>query len=93
MTIFRAAGVSGWVANLPTCGYVIDFAFPEQKVAVDIDGFAYHRDAVAFQRDRTKRNALIRSGWQVLNYTWADLIDRPDQVAAEVAAALRSSAA
>ncbi|MGX7698079.1 type IV toxin-antitoxin system AbiEi family antitoxin domain-containing protein [Gordonia polyisoprenivorans] len=91
--IFRAAGVSGWVANLPTCGYVIDFAFPDQKVAVEIDGFAYHRDAVAFQRDRTKRNALMRSGWQVLNYTWADLIDRPDQVAAEVAAALRSPAA
>ncbi|MGC5248087.1 type IV toxin-antitoxin system AbiEi family antitoxin domain-containing protein [Gordonia sp. DT219] len=91
--ILRAAGISGWVANLPACGYVIDFAFPDRKVAVEIDGFAYHRDAAAFQRDRTKRNALMRNGWHVLNYTWADLVDRPDQVAAEIAAALRSSSA
>lgn len=93
VTLFRSAGISGWIANLPACGYLIDFGFPDQMVAVEIDGLAYHRDAITFQRDRTKRNALVGAGWTVLNFTWADLIDRPDAVAAEVADALRSTAA
>ncbi|MFT4043406.1 MAG: type IV toxin-antitoxin system AbiEi family antitoxin domain-containing protein [Gordonia sp. (in: high G+C Gram-positive bacteria)] len=86
--LFRSAGVSGWVANLPVCGYIIDFAFTDRMVAVEIDGFAYHRDAVTFQRDRTKRNALTRAGWTVVNFTWSDLIDRPDTVIAQIRATL-----
>ncbi|WP_279102407.1 type IV toxin-antitoxin system AbiEi family antitoxin domain-containing protein [Gordonia bronchialis] len=91
--LFESAGISGWIANLPACGYVIDFAFPDQKVAVEIDGLAYHRDAKSFQRDRTKRNALGRAKWNVVSFTWADLIDRPGQVIAEVNAALEAVAA
>lgn len=90
--LFRSAYITGWVANLPSCGYVIDFAFPGHMVAVEIDGFGFHRDAATFQRDRTKRNALVAAGWTVLNFTWSDLIDRPTVVADRVAQALRSSA-
>jgi hypothetical protein len=93
VALFESAGISGWIANMPACGYVIDFAFPDQMVAVEIDGIAYHSDAVAFQRDRTKRNTLSRKKWNVLNYTWADLIDRPEVVAAEVKSALELAAA
>ena len=78
---------------MPAYGYVIDFAFPDRKVAVEIDGFSFHRDAAAFQRDRTKRNLLTANGWTVLNFTWTDLVDRPAQVAADVRAVLRRAAA
>ena len=71
--IFTSAGLTGWIANYPTCWLHGRFAFPEHLLAVEIDGFAFHRDADAFQRDRTRRNALIAAGWEVLNFTWSDL--------------------
>ncbi|KSU52279.1 MULTISPECIES: type IV toxin-antitoxin system AbiEi family antitoxin domain-containing protein [unclassified Gordonia (in: high G+C Gram-positive bacteria)] len=91
--LLTAAGISGWMPNMPAYGYVIDFAFPDRKVAVEIDGFSFHRDAAAFQRDRTKRNLLTANEWTVLNFTWTDLVDRPAQVAADVRAVLRRAAA
>lgn len=91
--LLTTAGITGWIANMPTLGHFIDFAFPGTKIAVEIDGFAFHRDAATFQRDRTKRNLLTANGWTVLNFTWTDLIERPTQVATHIHAALRRSAA
>lgn len=90
--LFTAGGLTGWVANMPAHGYVIDFAFPDVTVAIEIDGFAFHRDTRTFQRDRVKRNLLTAKGWTVLNFTWADLVDRPTEVAANVRAALDRAA-
>lgn len=90
--LFREAGLDGWTANLPVCGYLLDFAFQQSGLAVEIDGFAFHRDADTFQRDRTKRNALIADGWTVLNFTWADLTERPEHVIEAVRSALLRAA-
>lgn len=90
--LFRREGIDGWTANLPVCGYLLDFAFTQARLAVEIDGFAFHRDADTFQRDRTKRNALIADGWTVLNFTWADLTERPQQVVEAVRSALLRAA-
>jgi very-short-patch-repair endonuclease len=78
--LLRRARIRGWVANHPTAGYCVDVAFLEEMLAVEIDGMASHGGARAFQRDRTRRNALIAAGWTVLNFTWADLIERPTYV-------------
>ena len=91
--IFTSAGLTGWIANYPTAGYTVDFAFPEHLLAVEIDGFAFHRDADAFQRDRTRRNALIAAGWEVLNFTWSDLLDQPQALVERVQQVLARRAA
>lgn len=88
VTIFRRAGVTGWVANCPIGPYVVDFVFREHKVIVEIDGFAFHSDAEDFIRDRTRQNYLILHGWQVLRFTWWDLVERPERVIAEVRRAI-----
>lgn len=92
VAILDAAGIDGWVANHPSCGYEIDLAFVAHMLAVEIDGFAFHRDAGTFQRDRTRRNALIAAGWTVLNFTWADLTERADHVASSIRQALSVAA-
>ncbi|AZZ83111.1 MULTISPECIES: type IV toxin-antitoxin system AbiEi family antitoxin domain-containing protein [Gordonia] len=89
--VFEEHRITGWVANHPAAGYVIDFAFLAEKVAVEIDGMAYHRDTEVFQSDRTRRNVLITAGWTVLNFTWADLLEKPGYVAAQVEYALRQT--
>ncbi|ROZ84126.1 type IV toxin-antitoxin system AbiEi family antitoxin domain-containing protein [Gordonia sp. OPL2] len=92
VSLFRDEEITGWVANHPAEGYEIDFAFNAQMLAVEIDGLAFHRDAVTFQRDRTKRNALIAAGWTVLNFTWGDLVERREYVIAQVRRALSAAA-
>lgn len=79
----RARAVSGWVANYRWGGYELDIAFIVEMVAIEIDGWAFHTDHDAFQRDRTRQNALSQS-WTVLRYTWSDLTERLEQVVAEI---------
>ena len=82
--LVRAAGITGWVANdhieLHGVQLILDLAFPELKLAIEIDGFAFHSTPDRFQRDRRRQNLLIGAGWMVLRFTWADLTDRPDYV-------------
>lgn len=87
--ILRQAGITGWVANLPITAvtgqrFEIDVAFPAVKLAIEIDGYAYHSNDARFQGDRTRQNALIASGWRVLRFTWADLEQRPERVVRQI---------
>ena len=72
----------------PFGAYLVDIAFPRRRVAVEIDGWAWHMDVDRFRADRHKGNALVRAGWGLLRFTWHDLTNRPDYVIAEVRAAL-----
>lgn len=68
--------------------FEIDIAFPESRLAIEIDGFRYHSTDARFQRDRTKQNVLMGAGWRVLRFTWQDIVERPDGVLRQVAALL-----
>jgi very-short-patch-repair endonuclease len=86
--LLRQAGISGWIANMPFVAggqrFVLDVAFPEARLAIEIDGFRYHSRRDRFQADRAKQNALIKAGWRILRFTWEDLNDRPGYVLAQV---------
>jgi very-short-patch-repair endonuclease len=91
--VLRRTGLPGWQWNhpvpLPDGGLaVVDAALPHLRIAVEIDGRAFHSDVTSFQRDRTRQNALVAAGWTVLRFTWADLVHRPDLVVATVLAAV-----
>lgn len=71
----------------------VDFCWPEQRLVVEADGFAFHSNRDDYRRDRVRLNELARLGWRVLRFTWEDVTQRPSHVAALVAACLRSSVA
>jgi very-short-patch-repair endonuclease len=52
----------------PTRRWRVDFAWPDRKVAVEIEG-SVHRIKGRFARDIEKYNALARNGWIVLRYS------------------------
>lgn len=81
--------IKGWRANCPLGGYEVDVLFRAEKLVIEIDGFAFHTDAVDFQKDRTKQNAIALNGHQVLRFTWLDLTEYPDRVVAEITQTLR----
>lgn len=61
-----------------------DFAFPEQRVRVELDSEAFHMDRPTFRKDRAVQNRTEQLGWRTLRYTWWDLVGRPADVVAEV---------
>jgi very-short-patch-repair endonuclease len=87
LTILRDAGITGWQTNYPVGGYKVDVGFPAAKVAIEVDGFAFHSGPVEFQIDRERQNAIALLGWQVLRFTWLDLTEYPQRVVAVVRSA------
>lgn len=58
----------------------VDFAWPREKLIVEADGFAYHRDRSDYRRDRRRANLCCRLGWRLLRFSWEDVRHDPDYV-------------
>ncbi len=59
----------------------IDAAYPELRLAIEVDGFESHTSPDTFQRDRTRQNMLVALGWTVLRFTWHDIVHDSTSVA------------
>ncbi|HEX9823351.1 MAG TPA: type IV toxin-antitoxin system AbiEi family antitoxin domain-containing protein [Actinomycetota bacterium] len=66
----------------------VDFAWPDELVAVEADGYRFHSGAAAWRRDRARRNELTRRGWGVFHVTWHDVTKRPNALILELREAL-----
>jgi len=84
VVLLRRAGIDGWVLGHPFGPFRIDLAFLPRRVAIEVDGWAWHVDAERFRADRRKGNALVRAGWDLLRFTWHDLDARPQACVAEI---------
>lgn len=83
---------------LPVCQYpvrdggrhvaVVDFAYPERRLAIEAEGYRWHSGRPQWQHDLERGNRLTLLGWRVLRVTWADLTSRPDKVTEEIRRAL-----
>jgi very-short-patch-repair endonuclease len=97
VSLLRKNGIAGWVANLRVRAggrtYVLDLAFARERITVEVDSRAFHTDAGAFQRDRTRQNDLVAAGWTVLRFTWEDIVDRPADVLRRIRGILAERAA
>jgi very-short-patch-repair endonuclease len=91
--LLRAAGITGWRANLPVFAagrrFYLDIGFGRERLAVEIDGRLHEADPAIFESDRWRQNALVQAGWLVLRFTWAMLRDHPEGFVSEIRAALR----
>lgn len=67
-----------------------DAVWPDCRVIVELDGLRFHSSAEQRRRDNRKDRRLGSMGWLVLRYTWLDMVERPDEVTAEITAALRA---
>jgi very-short-patch-repair endonuclease len=57
----------------PTRKWRLDYAFPEQKLAIEIEGGVWtrgrHNRGSGFLRDMEKYNCLTQLGWHLLRFT------------------------
>jgi very-short-patch-repair endonuclease len=62
----------------------VDFAYPDLRLAIEVDGYESHSSLTAFNKDRARQNDLVEAGWLILRFTWDDLLHHADQVAARL---------
>jgi very-short-patch-repair endonuclease len=55
----------------------VDFAYPERKLAIEVDGFQFHSGRESFDRDRRRLSAVSALGWRLQLVTKADIDDLP----------------
>ena len=65
----------------------VDFAWPEHRLAVELDGAAFHRTRQAWEADHQRDARFARAGWRVLRFTWRQVTGEPAAVVATVSAA------
>jgi len=90
--LLREAGIGGWVLGHRLGPYLIDLAFPAQRVAIEVDGWAYHVDPERFRNDRRKGNFVTRRGWDLLRFTWHGLHTQPVESIHEISETLARAA-
>jgi very-short-patch-repair endonuclease len=72
-------------------GHEVDLYWPEQRLIVEFDGWAYHSTRAAFERDRLKDAELQLAGERVLRVTHRQLRRRPEELVARFATGLASA--
>lgn len=68
----------------------LDFAYPDERVAVEAQSYTWHSDRESWERDRARSSELASLGWLVVEVTWKQLHDDPEGVALRVAQALKA---
>jgi very-short-patch-repair endonuclease len=67
----------------------VDFAFPEQKLAVECDGYRYHMSPIAQEKDAKRDEFLASVGWRVMRFTSQEINADAMACARKIRAALR----
>jgi hypothetical protein len=75
---------------LPNGPVFLDAAWPEVKLAVELDGAAFHGSPEVRERDLRRDAALGALGWVVLRFSYRQLTRHPQRCRAQIAAAYRS---
>ena len=64
--------------------YRIDFAYPEVKLAVEVDGAEKRLSAESLAYDNARANQLTLAGWTFMRFMWAEIQNEPARVAGEI---------
>jgi very-short-patch-repair endonuclease len=88
LALFRRGGLPSPASNTRVASYEVDFLWRAERLVVEVDGFAFHSSAQAFERDRRRDAALTAAGFRVVRFTWRQLVDEPESVLVTVARTL-----
>ena len=91
LTLVRAAGLPPPETNTKVAGLEVDALWREQRLAVEVDGYAFHGHRIAFERDRRRDATLAQQGISTLRLSWRQLTREREAVIAALARALAPS--
>lgn len=71
--------------------YHHDVAFESRRTILETNGRRWHDDPRDYQHDNEKWSVPARYGYRIVFATWAKVTQSPEQLLAELAAALGAS--
>jgi hypothetical protein len=84
LELCQGAGLPLPEVNAKVGAMRVDALWRDQGLAVELDGAAAHGGWSAVSRDRERELALRRMGFHIVRYTWHQVIERPDEVVADL---------
>lgn len=69
--------------------FELDFAYPDLRAAIEIDGRTVHERMAAAESDRRRQHLLEDAGWGVRRYLNRQVRDEPARIADEIRRWLR----
>ena len=88
LTLIRKAKLPQPATNVRVEGFEVDFLWRDARLVVEVDGYAFHADAIAFENDRQRDFALTSTGLRVVRVTWKQLVREPEAVLVRLAQSL-----
>jgi very-short-patch-repair endonuclease len=88
LELIDKAGLPRPKANAHVAGHRVDLYWPEQRLVVEVDGYAFHSRRADFEHDRRREQDLAAAGIRTSRVTWRQIVDEPEAVVARLAAAL-----
>lgn len=67
----------------------VDLAYPDARIAIELDSVRWHLNRVSFERDPVRRNRVVNAGWTPLSFTWKAYFERPFELVTTVSTARR----
>lgn len=64
--------------------YRADFAIPEKKVAIEIDGLQHHSGQAKFVADQKRQRFIQKQGWTVLRFAAKEALNDPTRCVRDV---------
>ena len=93
LVLVRRSGLPTPETNALLHGYEVDFLWREERVVVEVDGYAFHGDRDSFEVDRRRDAVLAAHGLQVFRITWRQITDEPEATLVLVTRTLAERAA
>lgn len=69
--------------------YRLDFALPDKKIGIELDGYAWHSTREAFTKDRERQRNLELDGWRLIRFSGAEINANADRCVTQAAALIR----
>jgi very-short-patch-repair endonuclease len=91
LELIDRAGLPRPRTNARVEGLEVDALWPDRRLVVEVDGFAFHRHRDAFERDRARDARLTAAGYRTVRLTWRRLTCEPLACAATLAQALQTA--
>lgn len=75
LALLRRARLPAPRANARIGDFEVDFLWPDLELAVEVDGFRFHRSRARFESDRRRTARLAALGIQVVPLTWRQIVE------------------
>jgi very-short-patch-repair endonuclease len=79
------------IEHAPGRWHRVDFAWPDWRLAIEVDGAAVHGTRTAARRDRRLDREIRDAGWRIERFMGDDVIDTPQNVETAVRTLLTPS--